>query len=134
MTVDITRSWDTLVPAFEGANTVVSLVGILHGSPQQFEKVQLQGAENVARAAKEVGARLVHVSAIGAEESSKPTTLGSGLRYKELILVPPLGNLPYFRTKGLAEKAVFELVPKATVIRPSLIFGPGDGFFAVSRD
>lgn len=76
MTVDITRSWDTLVPAFEGANTVVSLVGILHGSPQQFEKVQLQGAENVARAAKEVGARLVHVSAIGAEESSKPTTLG----------------------------------------------------------
>jgi dTDP-4-dehydrorhamnose reductase len=45
-------------------------VGILHGSPQQFEKVQLQGAEGVARAAKEVGARLVHFSAIGANETS----------------------------------------------------------------
>jgi len=107
-TVDITHSWDRLVPAFEGANTVVSLVGILHGSPQQFEKVQLRGSESVARAAKEVGARLVHFSAIGANETS---------------------NLPYFRTKGLAEKAVFEQIPKATVIRPSLVFGPGDGFF-----
>ena len=47
---------------------------------------------------------------------------------------PFSGNLPYFRTKGLAEKAVFEQIPKATVIRPSLVFGPGDGFFTVSHD
>lgn len=42
-----------------------------------------------------------------------------------------VGQLPYFRTKGLAEQSIFGHVPNATVLRPSLVFGPGDGFFAV---
>ena len=90
---------------------VISLVGIMHGDRKKFEDVQWRGAENVARAASEVGARLVHVSAIGADEGS---------------------SVEYWRTKGLGERAVREICPEATIIRPSLVFGPGDGFFAVS--
>jgi hypothetical protein len=83
----------------------------MHGRPADFEQTQWRGAENVARAAKEVGAKLVHVSAIGADANSA---------------------IPYARTKALGEQAVFEQCPNATIIRPSLVFGPGDEFFAVS--
>lgn len=83
----------------------------MHGAPADFERVQWRGAENVARAAKQAGARLVHVSAIGADE-------GSGIAYA--------------RTKAMGERAVMGVCPEATVVRPSLVFGPGDGFFAVS--
>lgn len=108
--VDVTKP-ETLRPAFKDAYAVVSLVGILQGTPEQFEQIQWKGAENVAAAAKEAGAKLVHFSAIGADQGSK---------------------LPYARTKALGEQAAFRHCPDAVVIRPSLIFGPGDGFFAVS--
>lgn len=101
----------TLDDAFDGADVVVSLVGIMHGSPEQFEMVQWHGAENVASAAKKVGAKVVHISAIGADKNSK---------------------IPYARTKMLGEEAVRKMDSNATIIRPSLVFGPGDGFFAVS--
>ncbi|KAH9996023.1 hypothetical protein BJV77DRAFT_189539 [Russula vinacea] len=94
--------------AFENADAVVSLVGILQGSPAQFEAIQWKGAENVARAAAAVGAKLIHISAIGADPHSK---------------------IPYARTKGLGEEAVRSHCPNATIIRPSLVFGPGDGLF-----
>ncbi|THH19063.1 hypothetical protein EW146_g2038 [Bondarzewia mesenterica] len=106
--VDVTKP-ETLPPAFEKADVVVSLVGILHGTPEQFEKIQWRGAENVARAAKGAGARLVHISAIGADKKS---------------------SIPYERTKALGEEAVFSVCPDATVVRPSVVFGPGDEFFA----
>ncbi len=48
---------------------------MLHGTPRQFEEVQFKGAQNVARAAKEAGARLIHVSAIGADPTSKQLLL-----------------------------------------------------------
>ncbi|KAG8772002.1 hypothetical protein FRC16_005761, partial [Serendipita sp. 398] len=91
------------------ARTVVSLVGILHGSVERFEAVQWKGAENVATAAQEVGAKVIHFSAIGADPSS--------------LLVSP-------RTKGLGEQAVLNVSPTATIIRPSLVFGSGDSFFS----
>jgi uncharacterized protein YbjT (DUF2867 family) len=109
VSVDVTKR-DTLTHAFDNADAVVSLVGILHGSPAQFEAIQWRGAENVALAAAAVGAKLVHISAIGADPSSK---------------------IPYARTKALGEEAVLSHCPNATIIRPSLIFGPGDGFFNV---
>lgn len=108
--VDVTKP-TTLSSAFESASLVVSLVGLLQGSPADFERIQWRGAENVAKAAQAVGAKLVHISAIGAD---------------------PTSHIPYARTKGLGENAVFEACPTATVIRPSIIFGPGDGFFGVS--
>jgi len=106
---DITRP-DTLKAAFKDASTVISLVGLMHGSPEDFDRIQHRGAQNVARAAQEVGAKLIHFSAIGADVDS---------------------DIPYFRTKGLGEKAVLVENPKSTIVRPSLVFGPGDGFFSV---
>ncbi|TEB38914.1 putative nucleoside-diphosphate-sugar epimerase [Coprinellus micaceus] len=105
--LDITKP-ETLAPAFEGAHTVVSLVGLMHGKPEDFERAQWRGAENVAKAAKEVGARLIHISAIGAN---------------------PASEIAYWRTKGLGEEAVRSVHSNATIIRPSLVFGPEDDFF-----
>ena len=107
--VDVTKG-ETLAQAFENADAVVSLVGILHGSPAQFEAIQWKGAENVARAAAAVGAKLIHISAIGADLHSK---------------------IPYMRTKALGEEAVRAHCDNATIIRPSLVFGPGDDLFNV---
>ena len=94
--VDATKR-ESLAQAFENADAVVSLVGILHGSPAQFETIQWKGAENVARAAAAVGAKLVHISAIGADLH---------------------GKIPYARTKALDEEAVRSRSANATIIRP----------------
>ena len=109
LAVDITRP-DTLTEVFKNASTVISLVGLMHGSPEDFDRIQHRGARNVARAAQEVGAKLIHFSAIGANANS---------------------DIPYFKTKGLGEEAVLVESPKSTIVRPSLVFGPGDGFFSV---
>ncbi|KAH8119858.1 NAD-binding protein [Phellopilus nigrolimitatus] len=108
VTADVTKP-ETLAQAFEGADVVVSLVGLMHGSPKMFEDIQWHGAENVANAAKKEGAKVVHISAIGADEGSK---------------------IPYARTKALGEQAVRQECKDATIIRPSLVFGPGDSFFS----
>ncbi len=95
--------------AVEGADCVVNLVGILHeGGRQTFGAVQDFGARAVAEAARAAGARLIHVSAIGADASSP---------------------VAYARTKGQAEKAVLDIVKDAVVFRPSIVFGPEDRFF-----
>jgi len=99
--------------AFKDANVVVSLVGIMHGSPQDFERIQWKGAENVASAARLAGAKLIHFSAIGAD---------------------PKSPIHYARTKGLGEQSVLGIDPTATIIRPSLVFGPEDDFFNVRPD
>lgn len=104
---------DSLAPGMRDADVVVSLVGIMHGTPAEFERVQWKGAENVAKAAQAVGAKLIHVSAIGANAES---------------------SIPYARTKALGEQAVLAACPNATIVRPSILFGPGDGFFTVSYD
>lgn len=107
--VDITNR-DSLRIPFEGADVVVSLVGVLMGPPATFDKVQWKGAENVALVAREQNAKLIHLSAIGADPNSP---------------------LPSPRTKALGEQAVLAACPKATIFRPSLVFGPGDSFFMV---
>ncbi|KAH7102182.1 NAD(P)-binding protein [Auriculariales sp. MPI-PUGE-AT-0066] len=99
---------DTLHFAFHGASVVISLAGRLQASPSEFERLQWHGAGNVAAAARTAGAALVHVSAIGANAQS---------------------TIPYWRTKALGEQAVLDAHPDATIIRPSLLFGPGDEFF-----
>jgi uncharacterized protein YbjT (DUF2867 family) len=107
--VDITKP-ETLAPAIRDATVVVSLVGIMHGRTEDFEQIQWRGAENVARAAQQAGAKLIHISAIGADATS---------------------HIAYARTKALGEQAVLQSCPNATIIRPSLVFGPGDGFYMV---
>src|SRR3954465_1245954 len=94
----------SVAAAMRGAEVAVNLVGILaEGGAQSFDAVQAKGAEAVARAAAAVGARMVHVSAIGADENS-----ASG----------------YGRSKAAGEKAVLAALPSATILRPSLMFGP----------
>lgn len=104
------RYENSLIRALEGADRVVNLIGILHETgPQKFDIVQVQGAGAIARAAKAAGVRkLVHVSAIGADENSPSH---------------------YARSKALGEALVREHFPSATIIRPSVIFGPEDNFF-----
>lgn len=107
--VDVTRP-DTIVRALEGADAAVNLVGILYERGRRtFEAVHVRGAGTIARAASEAGARrLVHISAIGADAGSPAA---------------------YARSKARGEVAVREAFPSATVIRPSIVFGPEDDFF-----
>jgi NADH dehydrogenase len=96
--------------AVEGADAVVNLVGILHEKGKQsFEAAQLDGARNVAEAAKAAGVpRLVQMSAIGADTESASD---------------------YARTKAEAEQAVRDVYADAVILRPSIVFGPEDDFF-----
>jgi uncharacterized protein YbjT (DUF2867 family) len=96
--------------AVAGADGVVNLVGILHQSGKQsFDAVQAKGAGIIAKAAREAGARaLVHISALGASRSSRSI---------------------YARSKAEGEEAVMEAYRDATILRPSIIFGPEDAFF-----
>ncbi len=95
--------------AAEDADALVNLTGILFESGRQtFEGVQAQGARAVAEAAARRGAKLVHVSAIGADASSQSA---------------------YARTKAAGEAAVKSALPAAVIFRPSILFGPEDGFF-----
>jgi NADH dehydrogenase len=94
--------------AMRDSEVAINLVGVLtEGGAQTFEAVQANGAETIAKTAAAVGARMVHVSAIGADENS-PSAYG--------------------RTKAAGEKAVLAAVPSATIMRPSVVFGPEDQF------
>jgi len=94
--------------AMRDAQAAVNLVGILtEGGAQSFDAVQGKGAATVARAAAAVGGRMVHVSAIGADENSLSS---------------------YGRSKAAGEKAVLAAIPSATILRPSVVFGPEDQF------
>ena len=99
----------SVTAAVRGADIVINLVGILfERGRQRFDAVQAQGAEAVALAAKSVGARLVHVSAIGADTDSPSR---------------------YARTKAEGELRVLAALPEAAIMRPSIVFGPEDDFF-----
>lgn len=96
--------------AVDGADTVINLVGILTQSGRQnFLGIHGQGAERIALAAAATGAsRLIHLSAIGADVH---------------------GASEYARTKAEGEARVRSAYPGATILRPSVVFGPEDNFF-----
>jgi len=100
---------DSVSAALRDADAVVNLVGILfeRGS-QRFDAVMAAGAQTVAQAAKAEAAPLVHVSAIGADESS---------------------SAHYARAKAQGERLVRGADDAAIIFRPSIIFGPEDDFF-----
>src|SRR5712691_5693615 len=98
----------SVAAAMRDSSIAINLVGILTESgAQTFDAVQARGAETIARAAAAAGARMVHVSAIGADEKSPSR---------------------YARAKAAGEQAVLSAVPSATILRPSLMFGPEDQF------
>ncbi|MDH3229748.1 MAG: complex I NDUFA9 subunit family protein [Alphaproteobacteria bacterium] len=93
-----------------GADAVVNLVGILYEKGRsRFDAVHRDGAGIVARAAKDAGAAaLVHLSALGADPDSRAR---------------------YAASKAAGEAAVRAAFPEAVILRPSVVFGPQDGFF-----
>lgn len=101
---DVTKA-DSVRRVVQGSDAVINLVGILDG---RFSAVHVDGARNIAEAARDAGAgALVHVSAIGANEGAESA---------------------YARSKGQGEAAVRATFPAATIVRPSIIFGPEDKF------
>ena len=100
----------SIARAVAGADVVINLVGVLFETGRQtFNAVQSEGAERVARLAKEAGVpRFVHVSAIGADAASRSD---------------------YARTKAEGEAGARKHYPNAVILRPSIIFGPEDQFF-----
>ena len=104
------RDMASVAAAVKGADAVINLVGILdEGGPQKFDAVHNVGAANIAKAAAAAGVKkLVHLSALGAEENA---------------------IAPYYKSKALGEAAVLAAFSGATIIRPSVVFGPQDSFF-----
>src|SRR6476661_5209543 len=99
---DITRP-ASVRDALTGATAAINLCGVFG---KAMQSVHVEGARNVAEAAAELGLQaLVHISAIGADRDSQSA---------------------YGRTKGEGEAAVRKAFPAATIIRPSLVFGPED--------
>ncbi len=96
--------------AMKGADAVVNCVGTFDaGGKNSFERIQHQGAERVARIAAEEGvARMVQISSIGAD---------------------PKSSSEYARSKAAGEEAVLKHMPRAVILRPSIVFGQEDQFF-----
>lgn len=104
------RNAQSVEQAMTGSHAVINLVGILTESgKQRFSTVQSEGAAHVARAARNLGIQhFVHMSALGADLES---------------------HSAYARSKAEGERAVKAALKDAIILRPSIIFGPEDGFF-----
>ncbi len=104
------RHQGSVQAAVAGADAVVNLVGILYQrGNQRFDAIHAEGARAVAEAAAAAGARrLVQMSALGAD---------------------PASPADYARSKAAGEAAAAAAFPGATLVRPSVVFGPADGFF-----
>lgn len=101
-----------------GHDAVISLVAILQGSAQAFERAHVQLAEKLARACQATGVRrVVHVSALGADIRN-PGALPSN----------------YLRSKSRAEQVLHQAPLDLTLIRPSVIFGAEDRFLNTFAD
>jgi uncharacterized protein YbjT (DUF2867 family) len=109
------RDEASVAAAVQGARAVVNAVGLyVEQGAATFEAVHVAGAGRVARCARAGGVeRLVHISGIGADPESPSA---------------------YVRARGAGEAAVREAFPAAVILRPSVLFGPGDAFLTVFDD
>ena len=108
--VDVTKP-ASLANALAGSDAVVNLVGAFTGD---LDAVQGSGAGRVASVAKAAGAAaFVHVSALGVRADS---------------------GVGYARTKAVGEELVHTAFPGATIMRPSIMFGPDDHFVMMFGD
>lgn len=100
---------ESIDAAIEGADAVVNLVAVLNErGKQSFDNLMVEGARAIAEAAAKRGIkRMVQMSALGAAPK--------GARYA--------------KAKYAGERAVLEVLPTATILRPSSVFGPEDHFF-----
>jgi NADH dehydrogenase len=109
------RDRQSVAAALAGADAVVNAVSAyVEKRDVTFDSVHVHGARALAEEAARAGvARLVLVSGIGADAQSRS---------------------PYIRSRGRGELAVREAFPRATIVRPSAMFGPGDALFAGLAD
>lgn len=105
---DVTHP-ETLRGAFDGVDAVVHTVAIpteRHGS---FTRINVEGTRAVVAEALRAGVKkIVHLSAIGAS---------------------PESPYPFLRSKGEGQAAIERSALPHVVLRPSILFGPGDDFF-----
>ncbi len=100
----------SIAAALEGAEMAVNVTGVkAESGAQTYRAVHIDGAAALARAAKAAGVQtFAHVSGIGADAGSAS---------------------PYIASKGLGEQVTLQEFPDATILRPSVVFGPEDDFF-----
>ena len=100
----------SIAAAVEGAAMVVNAAGVrAQSGAQTYRAVHVDGAGALAVAAKAAGVETyAHISGIGAD---------------------PRSHSAYIASKGLGETATLEGSPGATILRPSVVFGPEDDFF-----
>jgi uncharacterized protein YbjT (DUF2867 family) len=100
----------SIAAALEGAEMAVNAAGVkAESGAQTYRAVHIEGAAALARAAKAAGVeRFAHISGLGADPNSRS---------------------PYIASKGLGEQATLAEFPAATILRPSVVFGPEDDFF-----
>ncbi len=109
MAADVTKD-ESVARAVQGSDIVINLIGTLYErGPWTFQAVHVDAPARIARIARANGVRrLVHVSALGADGASASA---------------------YARSKAAGEKALLAEFPEATILRPSIVFGPEDSFF-----
>ena len=100
-----------LQEVLSGHDTVISMVGILHGSRKAFERAHVELLDKIIATCHQQGIRrLLHISALGADENAPSD---------------------YQQTKGLAEQRLRESGLDWTILRPSVVFGRGDSFLTL---
>ena len=108
VTADV-RDQTSVARAIEGSDAVVNAVGLyVEKGAETFEAIHEAGALNVARQSEISGVtRLVHMSGIGADPRSESC---------------------YVRARAKGEVLVKDAFSRATILRPSVLFGPEDKF------
>lgn len=105
------RDEQSVARAVEGVHAVVNAVSLyVEKGPLSFEVIHVDGAERIARCSREAGVeRLVHISGIGSSTTSPSS---------------------YVRARARGEEIVRETFPEATILSPSVLCAPGEGFLA----
>ena len=105
------RNAKSVAAAIAGSQAVVNASGIpFQRGRQRYQSVHVEGARAIADAAKAAGVqRLVHMSGIGADQRNSTNK--------------------YVRSKIDAEDAIIAGFESATILRPSVVFGPEDAMF-----
>lgn len=103
---------------FRGMDAVINLVGILHGTPAEFERAHVELPRKIVQACSETDVgRLLHMSALGADAASRSV-------YQQTKAKGEAEVMAIGRASGVA----------VTAFRPSVIFGPGDRFLSLFAD
>jgi uncharacterized protein YbjT (DUF2867 family) len=117
--------------AVEGVDSVIHLVAIRQGKPEQFQRVMVDGTRSLLAAASEAGVgRFVHMSALGTGEESKDLVPYYGAKW-QMELDVKASELPYviFRPSLIFERdggilPTFSKLAKLTPVTP--IIGSGE--------